>query len=69
MSADNVIYIQDRGGFFWVWMDFMSNDTPVPDGQGAMTFTDFSDAVDYAFAWLQEETVVEYGVRLLEPAS
>ena len=64
MSADNIIYIQENNGKWYVWMGFLSEDVePEPDAN-AFIFSDKGLASDYALDWANEE-YVEYGVRLL----
>ena len=64
MSADNYIAIQKRDGKYYVWMDFMSNDNPVPN-ENARSFDDFDKALTYAQGWEHGEMIVEYGIQTL----
>ena len=66
MSADNVIYVQYRRGWWKVWMDSASNDHPRPKSTDAK-FKDRYEALGFAHDRYMREPMVEYGVRDLPP--
>ncbi len=66
MSADNMICIQLRkDGRWWVWMDFASCEITEPN-ESAESFAERRDATLYASGWYRGETIVEYGIRILD---
>ena len=68
MSADNMIYIQRRKKLWWVWMGFASDDgKPKPNKKRDVFFDTEREALIYAHGWVRGETIVEYGVVLLNP--
>ena len=67
MSADNYIAVQKRPLGWYVWMESASNDKPSPyNFYRFWRFTTFSKALDFAYNWLSNEAVVEYGIRILD---
>lgn len=68
MSADNAIFVQKRlDGNWWVWMDFMSEDTHCPDEVSDYSTNTEEKAMAYANGWLRGEDIVEYGICHLAP--
>ena len=66
MSADNMIYLQQIGDKWYVWMGFASNeDESVPSSRDPK-FSTYNEAKAYANGWLRGEYVVEYGIVELQ---
>ncbi|GAH67737.1 unnamed protein product [marine sediment metagenome] len=70
MSADNAIFIKqaDWGTGYWhVWMGFLSSDNcrEIPE-EAEAAFKTEAEAAKFAFDWMNEEAIVEYGVIRLD---
>ena len=64
MSADNVIYVKESGGKFYVWMTFMSD--PRGPHMGDVTpATTLEEAMGIAERMAGELMVVEYGIQVI----
>ena len=67
MSADNIIYIQQRlNGLCYTWHDFASNENPAP-GKEVYGWSSHEAAHAYACGLYDGYGYVEYGVCQLEP--
>ena len=67
MSADNMIYIKEVKGRWYVWMGFASDSKkPKPSKKHDASFETIEEARAYAQGWYRAEWVVEYGIIELE---
>ena len=65
MSADNVIYIQKIGRYWWCWHTSASATAPYPSRKDSFFGTKY-DAMEYACDMMTEMGYVEYGIQFLE---
>ena len=65
MSADNVIYVKESGGNFYVWMTFISN--PRGPHMGDVTpATTLDEALEIAERMDDDLKFVEYGIQVIK---
>jgi len=65
MSSDNVIYVKESGGRFYVWMTFMS-DLRGPHLGDVTPATTLEEALEIANKMADELMVVEYGIQVIQ---
>jgi hypothetical protein len=66
MSADNMIYIKERKGEWWVWMGFASDDRKPKPKKSDRRFETIKEAYAYAEGWMHGEDIVEYGIWVIQ---